>query len=143
MMKPRTRVIFEIASVLLMVALAAFQFISGAYRTLWWGITFFQLSVPVLLSLLFWSFRRDMRAHRAGTLVVASPKLAAEVTLAVVTMFMWIGFATYAGLRGFPVAGLSLWPALGLFLVWLVWFASAIWRARGYAFTLEPLEVKS
>ena len=141
-MSPRTRLIFEIAAVTWTAGMATFHVLSGAYQTAWWPLTFYHLSVPVLFSLLFWSFRRDMRAHHAGTLVVASPKLAAEVTLVVVSIFAWIGFVTYVVRRGLPDSPSLRWLVDTLFLAWLVWSGSAIWRARGYAFTLEPLEAK-
>jgi hypothetical protein len=139
-MTPRNRAILEIATVCLLIATAIGHFLTGTHRRGWWFLTFLHLSLPVLFVLLQWSFRRDMRAHLAGTYVAAGTRLANEVTLAIATMFMWIAFATYAGLWGFPVAGLSEWPALGLFLVWLAWFVSAMRRARGYGFSFESRE---
>lgn len=138
-MTPRSRRVLEVVMLSLWVALPAFHLMSGAYRTAWWGLTFLQLALPVLFSLLAWSFRRDMRMLRdRGHLAVPGHRLSAEVALAVVSLFGWIGFATYVVRNGFPDTPASLWLAVGLLLVWLVWFASTMWRARDYAFSLRP-----
>jgi hypothetical protein len=143
-MTSRKRSILEIAAVSLMVALAGFHFISGAYRTAWWGLTFVHLALPVLVSLLQWSLRRDSRMlHTRGHLALPSSRLSTAVTLAVVSLFVWMALVTYVLRTGLPDSVSVLWLSVPLFLAWLAWFVWTIRRARGYAFTLEPLEKES